>query len=208
MCFLAFFLGRTKLYKEKQQVHFLCDPYTRNPTHRLTSSPLAMLSTGSTHQLVSLARRVEPLQLLNFAKSGYGRGMSACTLSRSACRGACRGACRSACRSACRGAGRNASRTSASRIGSSLGFSRGSARFSSSSSSSGSGPGGDSADGSVAKEAGPGLLGAIVSPQNQRYLFAAGSVLGTLGVAKVAMNFTSFFTHLTRAATPTLVATA
>jgi len=42
-----------------------------------------------------------------------------------------------------------------------------------------------------------GVLGKIISPKNQTYVFLGGSVLGTLGIAKIAMNFTSFFTHLT-----------
>ena len=62
--------------------------------------------------------------------------------------------------------------------------------FSSSSITPEDGEGGD-------EEAKGGILGKIISPTVQRYVFAAGSVIGTLGVAKVAMNFTSFFTHLT-----------
>ena len=42
-----------------------------------------------------------------------------------------------------------------------------------------------------------GLLGKILTPKVQNYFFAASSVGGTLLVAKLAMNFTSFFTHLT-----------
>lgn len=42
-----------------------------------------------------------------------------------------------------------------------------------------------------------GLLATIISPKIQNILFASGSVIGTLAVAKLAVNFTSFFTHLT-----------